>query len=121
MKKLSIAIFSLFVFSLSFSQTKPTTFFNIKSVNSIPTKGTFLANPESKIKLTFNYEKIVSKQISLGDNLDDRYTLYFIDKKFNYKAVFFANQIKIYKLVYSKYKLIYDIETYETNYCCLIK
>lgn len=120
MKKLFIAIFSLLLFSLSFSQEKPTTFFNIKSVNGVPAKGTFLANPESKIKLKIGSEKIVSKQISLGDNLDDRYTLYFTDKNFEYKAVFFANQIKIYKSINGEYKLIYDIETYETN-LCLIK
>lgn len=120
MKKLFIAIFSLLVFSLSFSQTKPTTFFNIKRVNGVPAKGTFLANPESKIKLKIGSEKIVSREISLGDNLDDHYNLYFIDKKFEYKAVFFTNQIKIYKYVNGEYKLIYDIETYETN-LCLIK
>ena len=120
MKKLFIAIFSLLVFNLSFSQEKPTIFFSIKSVNGVPAKIKFLANPESKIKLKIGSEKIVSKQISLGDNLDDRYTLYFVDKSFEYKAVFFANKIKIYKSINGEYKLIYDIETYETN-LCLIK
>lgn len=108
----------LLTFSLSFSQT-PTTFFNIKSVNGFPSKGTFLANPESKIKLKIGSEKIVSREISLGDNLDDHYNLYFTDKNFKYKAVFFANRIKIYKSVNDEYKLIYDIETYETNYCLI--
>lgn len=120
MKKLFIAIFSLLVFNLSFSQEKPTTFFNIKSVNGVPAKGTFLANPESKIKLKIGSEKIVSREISLGDNLEDQYTLYFTDKTSEYKAVFFANQIRIYKSINGEYKLIYDIETYETN-LCLIK
>lgn len=117
MKNLFITVFSFLVFNFSFSQEKITTFFSIKSVNGVPAKGTLLANPEYKIKLKIGSEKIVSREVYLGDNLEDQYTLYFTDKISEYKAVFFANQIKIYKSIIGEYNLIYDIETYETNLC----
>ena len=113
--KLFISIFFYLFINILFSQ-KPSDFFNIKSVNETPVNGTFLANPESRVKLIINNKKIIDcKNISLGDNLSDRYTLYFKSKRDEFKAVFFANIIKIYKNIYNKYKLIYEIETYETN------
>jgi hypothetical protein len=115
MKKIFIALFSFLVFSVSFSQERPTTFFNVRCVNGSTTKGTVLANPESKIKIKLGSDKITSRKISLGDNLEDQYTLYFSDRRFDYKAVFYKNSIKIYKSINSEYKLIYDIETYEDN------
>lgn len=105
----------LLTFSLSFSQT-PTTFFNIKSVNGFPSKGTLLANPKLKLKLDINSKKVIlSRKVILGDDLEDQYTLYFKDEILDYKIIFYNNSVKVYKSVNNEYKLIYDIETYETN------